>query len=322
MKQVSADENEKRRILELLKNYAENAGDEEDEEEEDDFVKRFRDVDLDNANTEDILSLLNADEMEGFKEYIKGESWAAEGIGSTEPWWLQESSTETIRMPYHSSIPTTPTLTIPKICNPIPLLTEITRRQPDPSLIFSVGDLILTYVVLWRHLDGEITGGDGTRAELFSALAWQTSRTLSDRQPFTYIDVIEAMETCIGMIHHIKEGAILLTTEVGTLYEDAARILATREWVQAALSDMYRAFLEFSEGRDRPREESKKAMRKRAGLTSKKVWFFLALVSDEESGAVPLELMRKSIMAAARGSGDEKREADVKKPVIMELKSE
>ncbi|KAI8841281.1 hypothetical protein BC829DRAFT_13652 [Chytridium lagenaria] len=295
MKNVKTSDEAKRKALEMLQSYMDDGGDEdEDDEDGDDIVNRFDDIDLDNASTEDILALLKDKDLKDFEKYVESKDWHSDVASLIDPWWLAQSP---ILLPFDTFSTSKKSLPRPQPCAAIPSLSILTSRAPNPSLIFSTADLLFTYAIIYRHLDGVVTcqkgEADECGAQLFCFFAWNVSRTLA-WESFAYTDMVEALEASLARVRQMKTNE-LLGTETYILFQDVAALLSTKNTLLSALSDMHHAFQSLSQSiHDISKDE-----RKKAAMTAKKIWFFLSLVNEYDEEA--LGLFKASVVAAAEG---------------------
>lgn len=177
----------------------------EDEEQsqgiEDDFEQRFQNCDLD---SDDLESKLTREELEKFKLILKSKEALNFLIKPYEPWWITSVN--------------------------IPDLIESTVKPSNahPNLLYSIIDLIISYVAAIRSFNGQ--------AEPLELTELILSISLSLRDSFCYESVEEVMDLTkhqlqVNPFGFIKESLIVF-------YMDLLKIIKDKDSIKRSLSHL------------------------------------------------------------------------------------
>ncbi|CAG8464703.1 9091_t:CDS:2 [Paraglomus brasilianum] len=137
---------EKKKILELLRRVGREdiSDDEEEETNANDFVERFRSVDIESASYESIWNNLTDQERTEFEKLVSDRpSVLLQEIHLWKPWWEQSClNDETVQKPViielDESLPVDKDISLPKIMKVTKKLEELTNKPPNPKIIFNL----------------------------------------------------------------------------------------------------------------------------------------------------------------------------------------
>jgi hypothetical protein len=78
----------------------------------------------------------------------------------------------------------------PSLHSSIPSFHDVSRLPPKPGLVNNLVEILLVYVIIWRHWNGDFTESDG---EMQSEALLLLSRVLGASDPFVYQNSMEAV---------------------------------------------------------------------------------------------------------------------------------
>ncbi|CAG8522379.1 7581_t:CDS:2 [Paraglomus occultum] len=292
---------EKKKILELLKRVGgEDIGADSDDEEVEtnanDFVERFRSMDIESASYETIWNTLTAQERAEFEKLVLDKSSALfQEIHLWKPWWeLSGLNDKTIQNPLivelDESFPDKD-ISSPKIMKITKKLEELTNKLPNPMIIFNLLNILYAYVYGCRYLNGELSENVHETCNLI----WSLSPVLALNEAIVYENVSEALAAGIQLSRQkymeSHEFTLILLNDINTLLADVDNVLA-------ALSEIYSIFHTLSTARQT--QESKPPViphSRKAFLTDKKVYFYFAYVQSlkEKDGAKAFDMLKTLI---------------------------
>ncbi|KAJ3281522.1 hypothetical protein HK104_011411 [Borealophlyctis nickersoniae] len=287
-------EEERRRMIRMLDNFEKESRDLENEDYEGeqetevvpDLAERLRDIDLDTASPDTILSVLTPTERKTFEAALKEGSNAIETVvGVWHPWWLvSDASSALIRDlegvgEGQSERQMVSGSTRPPILPNIRPLETLTKAKPNTNIYFGVVDILCVYAFVSRYFNGDLLeDAIGT-----CQVVWDLSHTLSTNQPFAYEGIEEAVAT--KPTYGISHAALTL------LLTDTTHLLSSQAHTLSALSHLHDVFAQASASRppgasstpssSEPRIP--RAMRTRAFTTSKKLYFYTSLFSEKDA---------------------------------------
>ncbi|OZJ02529.1 hypothetical protein BZG36_04130 [Bifiguratus adelaidae] len=268
-KQVGDDE--KRRMLELLRKFEEDAVDESDLFEEleegdardEDLLKRLQDIDLDKASFDAIWTRLTPMEQQRFTEQVAQSEDTAQNIGVDElindstdlwtievPWWdhiVVADSKKKVRI-QEIDAEDDPKSTIsdyPSILDTIRPISELTSRAPNADIAYNVLHAILSYAFLYRRMDGEHASD---AIESVQLLRHFEAEALFSHTPFAYQGVDEVLASFRQSLCEppYNNSITSVSDTLITLNTDAEKFLTERNATLAALSDLYHTLFLFT----------------------------------------------------------------------------
>ncbi|CAG8448485.1 6654_t:CDS:2 [Ambispora gerdemannii] len=307
IKSKSVDDEEKRKMIELLQRFeregdemaAEEMMDEADEEVEnnEDLTERFKNLDIESVSFETIWSRLNAREREKIEqEFEKISRTGKMGDLTTEiaseiklwqPWWVTtqgdtmqstkiqslEGEEETRRNSHELSI-----------LENIQPLEELTKTPPDPAIVFHLVNILFAYAHTCRYLNGEIfEDSQGT-----CHILWDLSSSLSSKTTFVYENVSEAISENLRTIAE-KPKYTQSPEFMITVLKDLMDILTSANNVLKALTDLHDLFHNISSTSPdtaavntslTQKNQQSRRERKQAFLSEKKIYFYLVYVNS------------------------------------------
>ncbi|XP_026754590.2 zinc finger HIT domain-containing protein 2 [Galleria mellonella] len=169
-----ADDDSKRKMLDILKKMQEQ--DEQDldipeelleddhsvvdsdDEEEIDLHERIKDLNLDDPDA--VWNVLTEDERNEF-EALLNQGEVGSIIPQWEPWWMYRKEEKVVEdVSYNIELEEKL-----KDCPPlkmVPPLSSLTTVQPSPAIKFNITNIIASYVFLMRYFNGEMDVVEGT----------------------------------------------------------------------------------------------------------------------------------------------------------------
>ncbi|KAJ1561902.1 Zinc finger HIT domain-containing protein 2 [Nowakowskiella sp. JEL0078] len=289
--------------------------------------ERLKGINLDEAPVSEILSRLTTSESEEFqaslRRFFKDNSPAhpfsitniveqkeeteisTEGINWSDvenllwkPWWLRPipprsliteledlsnkgSSDELENGEWESYA------AIPKVSDKIVLLKEITRAQPSENIIFGLVDILFTYTLVCRHVNGDL--GISNEKLNFDAImgvcncVWDVSIVLSSNDTFSPHSIEDVAVLLQNRIFDKPEYGVSSFASISSVLDDVSKILSSDSWVLSALSDLFHVFSSFvylSKHDIVQKNKVHTATKKRGFSTERKLFYFLCLTSD------------------------------------------
>eukprot|EP00026_Physarum_polycephalum_P004990 Phypoly_transcript_05016.p1 GENE.Phypoly_transcript_05016~~Phypoly_transcript_05016.p1 ORF type:complete len:419 (+),score=72.43 Phypoly_transcript_05016:791-2047(+) len=248
MKSQKATDDEKLKMMMAIKKLEDNdvdivaemmkEGDSEDEDEEGDAMHKLQNMNLDEADTDTILSMLTPEQQEEFRDSIaKGKigNW----VDVWSPWWLLEEEKKPLVTQISSdeeepTIPKEPT-PLPKIEDDLLKLSSITAHPPSPMLGFNLVEIVYAYAYTLRLFNGDWTSDPVDAATTLSTL----SSVLSS-------NAVQA--SCVSAIQDVVRRSLQPPISAAKEFSisiilDTANILSQKRFVLAALSNLREMFL-------------------------------------------------------------------------------
>ncbi|KAI9366059.1 hypothetical protein DFJ73DRAFT_806931 [Zopfochytrium polystomum] len=295
-------------------------------------------LDIDSANSEDLLKLLTPQEQTEFEAALaagriprvsdsnlldvptSGESPAASAPDQllAVPWWRDSDSVGGFAggdgdVTHPTALPPVPD----NLLQGVAALLPKSSSGPNPSLSFHVIDLLMTYVLTWTHCNGELGNAEGDSEPTANPagwsracdVAWAVSWTLSDRGGFVYGGVEEAVTTV--KMRAIEVSSLGFNSQLmASLLDDVVAILTTTDsFLLRALGDLERVFSE---------PTASKEHRRKSLMAAKKVHFFACLCNDPsfDAPAGPVHKLRAALEAVRSKA---RKEASATQAFVKEL---
>ncbi|TPX38322.1 hypothetical protein SmJEL517_g00119 [Synchytrium microbalum] len=272
-----ADDGEKKHMLDILKRFEEEQQDPLDPGMS--LEERLADVDLDQASPDDMLSLLTPAERQEFELALKAQA-LSHIIPVWTPWWM-EAPPKVVALDTEAQ-----KTEVPDILQDIKPLEKLTKQVPADSVLLNVVDILYSYVEASRYFNGDWS----VDPEAACAYIWESSGVLSSATP-------SAVDTVDSVLASVRSHSLQLSRERQPSMEafrlflnDISLILTSLRYTLAALSDMYRLFESVSVGKSK--------LRRRAFLTFKKIYFYVAWIHGSP-------MMEEGLSRIARGVGRE-----------------
>ncbi|KAJ1925124.1 hypothetical protein IWQ60_004765 [Tieghemiomyces parasiticus] len=304
LQQERADEDEKRRMMEILKRLSEfdgeiwDAVDADADEPMSELSKRLEDLDLDRASFEMIWDRLTEDEQKDFyRQYLDPQHADPNSIGELlwKPWWkcavplvvekdvAEDSAVSTLQRP-------------PEPLADIPPFKSLLPRAPHPSILFRLASTVFTYTYVKRHFNGDWTPDEDEVVRLF----WNIEPTLSKHTVDPAGSCEEALLLNLEQMRQYESRDLPADLYV-FLLQDTIDILSTPHHLLAALSDLHRLFQRryarlAGEGKPKPAH--------RCFVSAKKVLFLLSFTQMLLDHDPACAMAQRTSMSAERPSND------------------
>ncbi|KAJ1924821.1 hypothetical protein IWQ60_004968 [Tieghemiomyces parasiticus] len=313
LQQERADEDEKRRMMEILKRLSEfdgeiwDAVDADADEPMSELSKRLEDLDL--GNVPDLVSsgqyvpialrntLGRLWTKDFYRRYLDPQHADPNSIGELlwEPWWkcavplvvekdvAEDSAVSTLQRP-------------PQPLADIPPFKSLLPRAPHPSTLFRLASTVFTYTYVKRHFNGDWTPDEDGVVRLF----WRIEPTLSKNTVDPAGSCEEALLLNLEQIRQYESRDLPVDLYV-FLLQDTIDILSTPHHLLAALSDLHRLFQRryarlAGEGKPKPAH--------RCFVSAKKVLFLLSFTQMLLDHDPACAMARRTSMSAERPSND------------------
>ncbi|KAJ3129250.1 hypothetical protein HK098_001948 [Nowakowskiella sp. JEL0407] len=298
----------KKSMIELLERF-ENIGidDQLVEEVEVSLYERLQGIDLDSMPIPEILKRLTPSETAEFQSSLK---LISNPYASTEqnkltsnlqnlldlesliwkPWWFRDPPVKSLIVEIDATDDTDKSAKeyefaeIPEFSSDVVEFSKLSKQQPADNIFFGVVDILIAYVVMCRHFNGEYTSQDDFEA---CECIWDISILLSTKSPFCPDDI----EGVVKMLQdRNKKYGIDTFSKYSKILTDVEMILKSESFVLPALSDLRdtlttaitnlsRISAQYVGNRD-----GRKDLKKRIFATERKVFYFLCLVNDSTEG--------------------------------------
>ncbi|KAK5671948.1 hypothetical protein QVD99_001773 [Batrachochytrium dendrobatidis] len=214
------------------------------------------DIDLDTASVKDILSRLPPQEVERFNLIIKNKDAAMLLLPDWKPWWnakVHGNSIIDIEETYDDGIP---------LLLETKQISTITKVKPNARLVFSILDIIIAYVYVCRTLNGDVFESCSESFFLVTQASYIFDASCSCK--FVFESPKEVVSTLSSrLLAHCD----LSPKGVMAILSDACKIIQSRLFIVAALSDLHRMV-------------SNVPKNSRANSISQKIYFFACLAND------------------------------------------
>jgi hypothetical protein len=246
LQQKSVGDDEKRKMIDILKRAQENSidesldSDDEDDDNEDDPAVRFADLNLDdNGDVEALWARLTPAERKEFQKQLQGGLLTAD-IEPWVPWWvlpptplIQElGSPNGEGLSDKSSSKPENGLQKPHV----PPLETLLKKPPAAEMANNLISILMAYAFSRRMFNGDT---DAETLPLLIQLCVQTSSVLESNAVFASPALAaQAMVSCVHTDASLSSSAMLAVVAI----QDAALIMAQTPYVQRVLCELHAWF--------------------------------------------------------------------------------
>ncbi|KAJ1964995.1 hypothetical protein IWQ62_002775, partial [Dispira parvispora] len=299
LKTQQADQEEKERMLDILKRLSEFDDQVWEQWENDqgestlDLQQRLQHVKVEEATFETIWECLTeAERREFYQTCLDPQRADPEGEWLNDmvwnPWWCESSTLAPVSCtrPLVVDLSTKPLPTsednhavelpaIPQVLSFIPPLSSLLTKPPHPSVIFQLVSVLLGYVYTLRRMNGDWQTYRAEACQILSTLAPHlVARTTSA----TTSDIHTLLLASITQIETLEKSVAPATLH-SFLIDDVLRLLSKPTLILAALSDTYRMFDSEYTGQSSSPQTMHRSL-KRWKIATKKILFLLAFTRD------------------------------------------
>ncbi|CAG8520391.1 13644_t:CDS:2 [Acaulospora morrowiae] len=322
------DDNQKEKMLEMLRRF-EQEGDEmareellSSDDEKEDFVARFKDINIESTDFKTIWNKLTPHERDEFKSKISNTNpdnllELTKELPLWKPWWEDLTTSKSQKIieldgsndkdsKSSSEVRSVKDTNRPLILKDIGRLEDLTNKSPNPNLAFNLVNILYpkyhpNYVYAYAYACRIFNGDIYENPEESILVIWSLSPILSINESLMYESVSQALAISNSII--LQNPSYTQPPEfLHLILSDIIHLLTSLDNVLASLSDLYNLFHQPSINKTfASSSPTSKSYKRKIFLTQKKIYFYLAYTNslrrtDEEKNELGiLEFMKKGL---------------------------
>jgi len=240
---------------------------EQREEDESDVIDKMENIDF---NEDPKTENLTPQQLKEFQRAVASGS-LSQYIETWEPWWINPTSPG-IKVIDYDERNTQEWNKIPEISTELVPLNNLTKTTHlSPLLKFHLVDLLFSYTFVMRLFNGD----PSVDLLEFSFTVLQVSAIMPSNSSLDSLELI--LQRCI---ENSLQPSIGNSVDYSVaILQDVSKILSEKRLILAALSDLYKLFLETS---NKIYEVKKKKDKRKIDLATKKIYFFLIWTNEQQ----------------------------------------